>query len=430
MFNRLPIYTRPKEPAIGYPTLTESTNTHLTGQILGLDGRPIPLPSIGGYPYTIGYKIASFKGLPDIPSVGTSLRDDSYSEDSEEESLRPPAPLKIKNLDLSTCTASSSALLTHSHKTTESMSSSASSPRQPPPKQQRKGIHRKPAPATNPNFSLSAKSSAEMIRGKSTTPEGSSRRAFGLGSVVKEKVSGRRRPVETPSYSSDRHSSDIFDPLEAPSPIALAKPPNFVSIDDWLDTREREGLHRRSNTITTVNTVATRYNDPIRLHIRQSAFEPLPKPHELAPPESIPSMPQIPSQYRSAVSKVSAPSVPPSPPVIELTTTPPVPKEEEEKPRDHIEQLEWEQDKLAAKRSDVKREIWDIKQLLPPNPSTHNRVAREDMNKRLAELMQELAEVEKEVHENGMKLHRAWRRRDKKMGIEGPTHLWVSRVRE
>jgi hypothetical protein len=69
MFNRLPIYTRPKEPAIGYPTLTESTNTHLTGQILGLDGRPIPLPSIGGNPYTIGYKIASFKGLPDIPSV-------------------------------------------------------------------------------------------------------------------------------------------------------------------------------------------------------------------------------------------------------------------------------------------------------------------------------------------------------------------------
>ncbi|KAH0604413.1 uncharacterized protein H6S33_006790 [Morchella sextelata] len=430
MFNRLPIYTRPKEPAIGYPTLTESTNTHLTGQILGLDGRPIPLPSIGGNPYTIGYKIASFKGLPDIPSVGSSLRDDSYgsSEDSEEESLRPPAPLKIKNLSTSTASSSESTL---THKKTESMSSSNSSPRLPPPQQQRKGIHRKPAPPTNPNFSISAKSSAETIRGKSTTPEGSSRRGFGLGNV-KEKVSGRRRPVETPSYSSDHHNSDILDPLEAPSPIALAKPPNFVSIDDWLDTREREGLHRRSNTVTTVNTVATRYNDPIRLHIRQSTFEPLPTPHELALSESIPSMPQIPSQYKSAVSKISIPSAPlPTQEVRRPKTPPPqLEEEEEKKPRGHIEQLECEQDKLATRRSDIKREIWDIKQLLPPNPSTHNRSAREDMNKRLAELVQQLADVEKEVHENGMKLHRAWRRRDKKMGIEGPTHLWVSRVRE
>ncbi|KAI5838668.1 hypothetical protein DFP73DRAFT_449822, partial [Morchella snyderi] len=427
MFNRLPIYTRPKEPAIGYPTLTESTNTHLTGQILGLDGRPIPLPSIGGNPYTIGYKIASFKGLPDIPR--SSLRDDSYgsSEDSEEESLRPPAPLKIKNLGTSTASSSASSTLTH--KKAESMSSSNSSPRLPPPQQQRKRIHRKPAPHTNPNFSLSAKSSAETIRGKSTTPEGSSRRGFGLGNV-KEKVSGRRRPVETPSYSSDHHNSDVLDPLEAPSPIALAKPPNFVSIDDWLDTREREGLHRRSNTVTTVNTVATRYNDPIRLHIRQSTFEPLPTPRELALSESIPSMPQIPSQYRVAVSKINIPSVPLPPQEVRRPKTPPpqLKAEEEKKPRDHIEQLEWEQDKLAARRSDIKREIWDIKQLLPPNPSTHNRGAREDMNKRLAELDQQLADVEKEVHENGMKLHRAWRRKDKKMGIEGPTHLWVSRV--
>lgn len=69
MFNRLPIYTRPKEPAIGYPVLTESTNTNLTGHIIGLDGKPIPAPIIGGNPYNVGYKIANFKGLLDAPSM-------------------------------------------------------------------------------------------------------------------------------------------------------------------------------------------------------------------------------------------------------------------------------------------------------------------------------------------------------------------------
>lgn len=72
--------------------------------------------------------------------------------------------------------------------------------------------------------------------------------------------------------------------------------------------------------------------------------------------------------------------------------------------------------------------MWDLRQLLPPNPSTHNPIARGDMNRRVQELERELADVEKECHEVGMKLHRAWRRRDRKMGREGPTHLWVSRV--
>lgn len=69
MFGRLPIYTRPKEPAIGYPILTESTNTYLTGEIIGLDGRRTQAPLVDGHPYDVAYKIASFKGLPDIPSL-------------------------------------------------------------------------------------------------------------------------------------------------------------------------------------------------------------------------------------------------------------------------------------------------------------------------------------------------------------------------
>lgn len=236
---------------------------------------------------------------------------------------------------------------------------------------------------------------------------------------MKEKVSGRRKPVDV---------APVMDPLNASSPIAAVKPPNFVSIDDWLDSREREGLHQRSNTVTTVASQATRHGVPLRLHLRQSTFAPLPTSHELAPAESIPQLPMIPQQFTQIAPKIDTaspsliPSRPPSPPKA--------PSKVSQPPRNHIEQLEYEQEQLELRRSNIKREIWDLEQLLPPNPSTHNPIAREDMSKRLGELVPELADVEKEIHETGMMLHRAWRRRDKNTGSEGPTHLWVSRVRD
>lgn len=346
----------------------------------------------------------------------------STQDDDDEEDLRPPPPLRINTLAYPNSPSSASAKSQASVNTMNTFRSS---------NPQRGNVQRKPAPAlsNHPAFSLSNKSSTETIRNhptyeKTTTPEPERNphrsRGFGLGNIVKEKVASRRKQLDT---------TPTMDPLEAPSPIAVVKPPNFVSIDDWLDTREREGLHRRSNTITTVASQATRYNEPLRLHLRQSTFAPLPAPHELAPPESVPVLPPIPKQYAHAVPKTStAPSPPPQPLRTSHPLSPPrTPPRDEAPPRSHIEQLEYEQDQLVIRKSGIKREMWDLQQLLPPNPSTHNPVARKDMNRRLAELVQELADVEKEVHENGMKLHRAWRRRDKKMGFE-PTHLWVSRV--
>lgn len=338
-----------------------------------------------------------------------------YDED-EEDDIRPPPPLRINTLAYP---SSSPASSTKGRKTVDNNNNNMNTFRTP----QRERIARKPAPSISSVFSLSAKSSYEAIRGQpsrekltsekehGSTPKS---RGFGLGSVVKEKVAARRKPVETVPVG------------EAMDPIAAVKPPNFVSIDDWLDSREREGLHRRSNTVTTVTSQATRYTGPLRLHLRQSTFAPLPTPHELVPDESAPQLPMIPQQYIPTTPKISTPSPlisvrPPSPPM-----TPP---RVDQPPRDHLEQLEYEQEQLEVRRRIIKREMWDLERLLPPNPSTHNPLAREDMKKRLGELVQDLAGVEKEIHEIGMKLHRAWRRRDKSMGREGPTHLWVSRAR-
>lgn len=97
-------------------------------------------------------------------------------------------------------------------------------------------------------------------------------------------------------------------------------------------------------------------------------------------------------------------------------------------PMDRITQLELEQEKLKTGRYELRIKIYDLEMVLPPNPSTHNAAVREQMKGELEDLQQQLADVEKEIHETGLKLHRAIRRREKREGYEGPTHLWISRV--
>ncbi|RPA92988.1 hypothetical protein L873DRAFT_1707483 [Choiromyces venosus 120613-1] len=421
MFNRLPIYTRPKEPAIGFPVLMESTNQTLSG---------LPSSHIVGFPEYLGGSNAFrnsgesvFKGLPEVPtsSLSAGSRQSLYEDD-----LAPPPPLRI-NKNPSPPGSSSSA---NSNRTVKPDSN-----KQPiipnyttnaPPR--KLNITRKPAPSNFSSANSTHSSDTFVASGldKAATMDFSSSsslhaqprgRGFGLGNVVKGKMTGRRK-----------QDSDLG--AESPIPVAVVKPPNFVSIDDWLDTREREGLHRRSNTVSTVSTQAPRYKDPIKLHIRQSTFAPLTPPTEMSLNDS-PAVPSIPAQYippprLDSIRAVSAP-LPPHEihPVYRPSS---VPKDEPQEPRDHISQLEYEQDQLTMHRTALRREIYDLEQVLPPNPSTHNPVARREMQARRDQLVQDLADVEKEVHEMGMKLHRAWRRRDKKMGREGPTHLWVSRV--
>jgi hypothetical protein len=50
------------------------------------------------------------------------------------------------------------------------------------------------------------------------------------------------------------------------------------------------------------------------------------------------------------------------------------------------------------------------------------------MKKRVDDHKMELAEIQKEEHEVGLRLHRAWRRRDKQNELGEPTGLWVRRV--
>ncbi|PWW73450.1 hypothetical protein C7212DRAFT_347281 [Tuber magnatum] len=285
MFNRLPIYTRPKEPAIGYPVLIESTNQTLTG---------LPSSQIVGFPEHLGGGSAlrnsgesAFGGPPGRPA--SLLNAGSHQSFYEDDDLAPPPPLRINTLQYHSSPGPS--CLNPDRTIKPGSCKQPNIPSHPINAPLRKlNITRKPAPS-NFNSANSTHSSDTFVASgldEATTMDFSSSsssrgRGFGLGNVVKGKVAGRRR-----------HVSDSG--AESPIPKAAVKPPNFISIDDWLDSREREGLHRRSNTISTVATQTSSYKDPIKLHIRQSTFAPLTPPTEMSLNNS-PAVPSIPAQY-------------------------------------------------------------------------------------------------------------------------------------
>ena len=71
-----------------------------------------------------------------------------------------------------------------------------------------------------------------------------------------------------------------------------------------------------------------------------------------------------------------------------------------------------------------------LEQSLDPtgtNPMSQPSVRRQDIRDLMEGKRFELAEVEKEIFDVGMMIHRAWRRRCKN-GEEGSTHLWIHNV--
>jgi hypothetical protein len=266
--------------------------------------------------------------------------------------------------------------------------------------------------------------------------------SFALGNLVKERVAGRRKMSLTQQQQT---LSPLQTDTEDETPMIRLSPAGLNSIDDWLDSRE--GLHKRSNTVSTVSTQHSRQSENLKLHIRKSTFAPLQPPQEYSPDDDEPIMPLIPARFLSK--PTPAPPPPPPPPPVrtsslrpreapqprgerELPARPPSPPaspempKEPEQPRGHIEQLEYEQAQHEACKKELRTEIYGIEQTL--KTATMDRSLRERLKARLDELQQEYADAEKMVHDLGLKLYRAYRRRDKRDGVEGPTHLWVSRV--
>ncbi|KAH7088255.1 hypothetical protein FB567DRAFT_548319 [Paraphoma chrysanthemicola] len=95
---------------------------------------------------------------------------------------------------------------------------------------------------------------------------------------------------------------------------------------------------------------------------------------------------------------------------------------------DHIAVLESAMEDLRIRRSNVYRLLNDLNTAAPPNPliTDFKRARLVEQRKRAFE--DELAEIKREEYDVGMKLHRAWKKREREDPNSGGSAIWVRRV--
>jgi hypothetical protein len=96
---------------------------------------------------------------------------------------------------------------------------------------------------------------------------------------------------------------------------------------------------------------------------------------------------------------------------------------------DLISSLEAQLENLKQRRINLLRSIHQMTELMPTDPLARGMEARRqaDEKKKVEILREDLADVQREEHELGLRLHRAWKRKDSNAVYE-QTGLWVQRV--
>ncbi|KAL4896964.1 hypothetical protein BDV59DRAFT_82357 [Aspergillus ambiguus] len=100
----------------------------------------------------------------------------------------------------------------------------------------------------------------------------------------------------------------------------------------------------------------------------------------------------------------------------------------EQQAQNRVEMLEARRDGLARRRANIDTIIHELTQVIQPSPIAYDMAAREEVKKTVDSLNNELAEIKREEHEIGVKLLRAWKKRDEQDYYGGSTSIWVKRV--
>ncbi|KAK1139616.1 hypothetical protein N8T08_000621 [Aspergillus melleus] len=100
----------------------------------------------------------------------------------------------------------------------------------------------------------------------------------------------------------------------------------------------------------------------------------------------------------------------------------------EEQAQSRIDSLEARKDSLARRRININTMIHELTQVIQPSSIAYDIAAREEVKKTVTSLNNELAEIQREEHELGLKLYRAWKKRDERNNYGGGSGLWVKRI--
>jgi hypothetical protein len=122
------------------------------------------------------------------------------------------------------------------------------------------------------------------------------------------------------------------------------------------------------------------------------------------------------STIRKAISSptdVTSKSLPQGPPEIQVQS--------------RIKSLEARQKELAVRKANINTIIYELTQVIQPSSVAYDMATRDEVKRTVTSLNNELDDIKREEHDIGVKLIRAWKKRDELDEYE-PTGLWVKRV--
>jgi len=94
---------------------------------------------------------------------------------------------------------------------------------------------------------------------------------------------------------------------------------------------------------------------------------------------------------------------------------------------DRVSLLQAQLESLNRRRQNLATVIYELTHVVQPSSIAYDIASRQEIKRSVEGFHAESAQVVKEIHETGMKLHRAMKRRDEESMFE-PTGLWVRRV--
>ena len=106
-------------------------------------------------------------------------------------------------------------------------------------------------------------------------------------------------------------------------------------------------------------------------------------------------------------------SLPKSPPEVEATS--------------RISSLQAKLDDLHQRKTNLQTVIHELTNVVQPSSIAYDMASRQEIKRTVESLSRELAEIVKDEHDTGLKLHRALKRDDEFAAYE-PTSIWVRRV--
>ena len=120
-----------------------------------------------------------------------------------------------------------------------------------------------------------------------------------------------------------------------------------------------------------------------------------------------------PSEAEDEIKRRNSKSLPKSPPEVEAQT--------------RVASLQAKLENLRRRKMNVQTVLHELTNVVQPSSIAYDIAARKEVKRTVEGLNKEMAEILKDEHETGLKLHRAWKRQDDNSAYE-PTTLWVRRV--